>query len=95
MTPPLLTDDEIAAALAGLPGWQRDGGCLCRQYSFADFRAAFAFMGQVAVLAEALDHHPDWCNSWNRLDIRLSTHEAGGITARDVRLAGAINALDQ
>ena len=95
MTPPLLTDDEIAAALAGLPGWQRDGGCLRRQYAFADFRAAFAFMGQVAALAEAQDHHPDWCNSWNRLDIRLSTHEAGGITALDVRLAAAIDALEQ
>lgn len=83
------------AALASLPGWDydadRDG--LRRRFVFADFVAAFGFMTQVALLAEKADHHPEWSNVWNRVDILLTTHDAGGLSARDVKLAGAISAL--
>jgi 4a-hydroxytetrahydrobiopterin dehydratase len=83
------------AALTNLPGWDydadRDG--LCRRFVLADFVAAFGFMTQVALLAEKADHHPEWSNVWNRVDILLTTHDAGGLSARDVKLAGAISAL--
>lgn len=89
--PTRLTDAEIALALAGLPGWNRDGEHLVRAYRFKDFTHAFAFMTRVALLAEAADHHPDWSNVYNRVDIRLMTHDAGGLTTRDIALAAAID----
>ncbi|MFO6466132.1 4a-hydroxytetrahydrobiopterin dehydratase [Jannaschia sp. KMU-145] len=70
----------------------RDGG-LERRFVFADFAEAWAFMSRVALLAERHDHHPDWTNVWNRVDIRLTSHDAGGITDRDHRLAEAIDGL--
>ncbi len=74
-------------------GWEaRDGG-LHRELEFADFSQAFAFMTRVARLAEKLDHHPDWSNSWNRVTIDLTSHDVGGLTARDIRLAEGINQL--
>lgn len=76
-----------------LPGWTLDGEHLRRRFTFADFNAAFAFMTRVALLAEKADHHPEWSNVWNRVDIALTTHDAGGLTARDVKLATAIDAL--
>lgn len=87
------TETEIAAALAGLPRWSRDGGFLVRSLKFADFSAAFAFMARVALLAEKLDHHPDWSNSFNRVEIRLQSHDAGGLTQRDLRMAREIEAI--
>ena len=82
-------------ALASLPGWDydadRDG--LRRRFVFADLVAAFGFMAQVALIAEKADHHPEWSNVWNRVDILLTTHDAGGLSARDVALAAAISAL--
>lgn len=89
---PRLTDAEVALALTGLPGWNRDGEFLVRSYKFKDFAHAFAFMTRVAGLAEAADHHPEWSNVYNRVDIRLTTHDAGGLTGRDTELAAAIDA---
>ena len=89
--------DEAARTLAldKLSDWDyddaRDG--ISRIFLFADFSEAFAFMTRVALLAEAQDHHPEWSNVWNRVEILLTTHDAGGLSDRDVRLATAIDAL--
>jgi len=84
---------SLAALNAGLEQpWTLAGNTLAKTFVFADFPSAFAFMTRVALAAEKLDHHPDWTNAWNRVDVRLSTHEAGGITALDFRLAGLIEA---
>ena len=90
-----LNEEERAAALDALPDWDYDEArdALTRQFVFADFSEAFAFMARVALLAEKQDHHPEWSNVWNRVDILLTTHDAGGLSARDVRLAKAIDAL--
>lgn len=90
-----LTDVERAALATTLPGWAlADGGvAVKRDFRFRDFNEAWGFMARVALLAERHDHHPDWSNVWNQVSIRLSTHDAGGITERDVRLAQAIDAL--
>jgi 4a-hydroxytetrahydrobiopterin dehydratase len=79
-----------AAALGRLPGWSAvDGGrdAIRRTYRFADFNAAFGFMSRVALMAEKLDHHPEWFNVYNRVEVTLATHDAGGVTELDVRLA--------
>lgn len=88
-----LSDEERAAALEGLPGWRYDPAkrALHRDFSFADFSAAFAFMARAALAAEKADHHPDWSNSWNKVAVALSTHSAGGVTAKDVALAKAMD----
>ncbi|MEO6629408.1 MAG: 4a-hydroxytetrahydrobiopterin dehydratase [Aquihabitans sp.] len=75
------------------PGWELVDGHLHREFTFDDFAGAFSFMTKVAVEAERLDHHPDWSNSWNRVTIDLVSHDAGTVTARDVALAEAINAI--
>jgi len=95
MAIPRLTDDERDAALAALPQWQlrADGLAIVRTFRFANFSEAFAFMTRVALLAEAQDHHPEWFNVWNRLEITLTTHDAGGLSARDVKMATAIDAI--
>ncbi|WP_017667179.1 4a-hydroxytetrahydrobiopterin dehydratase [Sandarakinorhabdus sp. AAP62] len=87
--------DETARAALGhqVPGWQVDGEHLKRSFRFKDFSAAWGFMNRVALLAEAQDHHPEWFNVYNKVEIALTTHDAGGLSARDVRLAKAINAL--
>lgn len=79
---------DLAAA-----GWRWEVGALARSFRFRDFAAAFAFMTRVAALAEAANHHPDWRNMWNRVEIRLSTHSAGRVTEKDIRLAREIEAL--
>ncbi len=89
---PKLVDAEIELALQGLPGWNRDGDAIVRAYKFADFVHAFAFMTRVALLAEKADHHPEWSNVYNRVEVRLTTHDAGGLTQRDIDLARAIDA---
>ena len=85
---------EREAALAELPGWRwdeaRDG--LVRSFTFAGFADAFAFMTRVALLAEKADHHPEWSNVYNKVDVLLTTHDADGLSARDVELARAIGA---
>jgi len=75
------------------PGWTLDGKALLRNYRFKDFAEAFAFLARVAAHAEAVDHHPEFTSVWNRVDFRLTTHDAGGVTERDVALAKAIDAL--
>ncbi|HQT73192.1 MAG: 4a-hydroxytetrahydrobiopterin dehydratase [Acidiphilium sp. 37-67-22] len=92
---PRLTDAERAALVDLLPEWTlataRDA--IERRFTFANFSEAFAFMTRVALLAEAHDHHPEWSNVYNRVTILLSTHDAGGLSARDIRLAEAIDRL--
>lgn len=90
-----LTDDERAAALDELGDWDFDEArdALTRRFMFADFVQAFGFMARVALLAERADHHPEWSNVYNRVDIFLTTHDAGGLSARDVSLAREIDAL--
>ncbi len=74
-------------------GWERRDDRLHREIVFGNFREAFGFMSQVALLAEKADHHPDWSNSWNRVVIDLTSHDAGGVTERDIALAEAINEI--
>jgi 4a-hydroxytetrahydrobiopterin dehydratase len=90
-----LTDAERDKAVAGLPGWKYEAGAkaLIRDFKFRDFSEAFGFMARVALLAQAANHHPDWSNSYNKVSVRLSTHDAGGVTANDAALAAAISKL--
>jgi len=90
-----LTDEERAAALAALPEWRLsdDASGITRTFRFPDFVAAFGFMSQVALRAERADHHPEWSNVYNRVDIRLTTHDANGLSMRDVALAREIDAI--
>lgn len=89
-----LDTQQVRAKLAALPGWtlSEDGRSISRQFRFADFRAAFGFMTQVALAAERADHHPEWSNVYNRVDIRLTTHDAGGLTEHDFALAAIVDA---
>ena len=89
----LLTEDEITARLAGLPGWTRAGDEITATFSRADFRDSLLFVGAVAYLAEAANHHPDVAIAWDKVTLTLSTHSAGGLTAADFALAGKISAL--
>ncbi|OAN57897.1 4a-hydroxytetrahydrobiopterin dehydratase [Sphingobium sp. TCM1] len=90
-----LNEAERAVALADLPEWTPAAGPegISRRFIFADFNAAFGFMTRVAILAEKADHHPEWSNVYNRVDILLTTHDAGGLSRRDIDLAHAIDAL--
>ena len=91
----LIEADALEEQLKALPGWQLDaaGKSLSKSFVFADFSACFGVMSRIALAAEKLDHHPDWSNVWNRLDIRLSTHDAGGLTGLDMQLARQIDQL--
>ena len=86
---------EREKALSGIAGWRYDAAAdaLSRDFKFKDFSEAFAFMTRVALLAEAANHHPEWSNVYNKVSIRLTTHDAGGVTARDLALAKAIDGL--
>lgn len=90
-----LDDAERTAAIGKLGGWAYDDAvqALTRNFKFKDFSEAFGFMTRVALLAEAANHHPEWSNVYNKVAIRLTTHDAGGVTAKDVALAEAIDAL--
>ena len=90
-----LSEDERTAALDTLDEWDYDEArdALTRRFVFSDFVEAFGFMTRVAILAEKADHHPEWSNVYNLVDVLLTTHDAGGLSARDVALAGAIDAL--
>ncbi|CAA7620169.1 putative pterin-4-alpha-carbinolamine dehydratase [Candidatus Terasakiella magnetica] len=83
-----------AAALSQLPAWAEcpDRDAITRLIQFKDFAAAFSFMTRIALTAERINHHPEWFNVWNRVEITLSTHDAGGLTDKDTRLARAIDA---
>lgn len=93
MAAPLLSPEAIASLAAALPGWQVAEGRLERTFRFADFNEAFGFMARVALAAEALGHHPEWSNVWNRVTIALTTHDSGGLTALDQALAERISAI--
>ena len=84
-----LAATERAAALGGLGGWSEaeDRDAIQKSFRFENFNAAFAFMASVAMMAEKMDHHPEWLNVYDRVEVTLSTHEAGGVTERDIRLA--------
>jgi 4a-hydroxytetrahydrobiopterin dehydratase len=87
-----LSADEIASRLTSLAGWEQLGDTLCKQYAFADFKSAMTFANRVAAIAEELDHHPDILIEYDTVTLTLSSHDAGGITARDFRLAARIDA---
>lgn len=91
----ILSETEIHQALADLPGWRIKREKLHREYQFADFVHAFGFMAAAAVTVEAMNHHPDWSNVWNRVTVDLTTHDAGGVTGMDVELATKLEALAQ
>ena len=88
-----LTDEETQVALVRLPSWKPVNGKLHREYQFPDFVNAFGFMAAVALVAEAAGHHPEWFNVYNQVRIDLATHEANGITHKDVELASRIEAI--
>ncbi len=88
-----LPDDRLQAAVADLEGWEVDDGALHRRFELSDFVEAFGFMARVALVAEKANHHPDWSNSWNVVDIHLVDHQAGGISAKDLDLARTIDGL--
>jgi 4a-hydroxytetrahydrobiopterin dehydratase len=90
-----LTGEQIASALASLAGWSLENGKLHREYRFPDFVHAFGFMAASAVAIEAMNHHPEWFNVWNRVVVDLTTHDAGGVTQKDVRLAEKLEAIAQ
>jgi 4a-hydroxytetrahydrobiopterin dehydratase len=81
-------------ALKNLPQWQEVSSrdAIARKFTFKDFNAAFAFMTRVALLAEKMDHHPEWFNVYNKVDVTLSTHDAGGVTEKDITMAKAMEA---
>jgi 4a-hydroxytetrahydrobiopterin dehydratase len=90
-----LDEAARAQALDELGEWDYDDArdAITRQFLFKDFSEAFGFMTRIALLAEVQDHHPEWSNVWNRVDILLTTHDAGGLSARDVAMAQAIDGL--
>ena len=78
---------NAADAVRRLPDWAAGDDAITRTYRFRDFGSAFAFMTRVAIHAEAANHHPEWSNVWNRVEVRLTTHDAGGVTQKDIDLA--------
>jgi 4a-hydroxytetrahydrobiopterin dehydratase len=88
-----LTDAEITSAVAHIPGWTVANAKLHREFKFADFAHAFGFMATAAPLIEKMGHHPEWANVYNRVTVDLTTHDAGGITKKDVDLAIVLEAI--
>jgi 4a-hydroxytetrahydrobiopterin dehydratase len=91
--PPLLSETDVKARLAAHPAWTIQGGRLHREFRFAGFSEAFGFMARVALAAEKLDHHPDWSNVFDRVVVSLHTHDAGGLTDLDFRLAAEMDRI--
>ncbi len=91
--PALLTDDELDSWLLQHPSWQRDGLMLKRSLEFANFSEAFGFMTRAAILAEKLNHHPEWFNVYNKVDIALTTHDVGGLSEYDLQFATAVDEM--
>jgi len=87
------TEKEIKKSLTQLRGWQFNGNSIVKTFSFNNFKETFAAMTQIAFEAEAQNHHPDWKNVYNQLEIQLNTHDAGGVTEKDIKLAKTIDAL--
>jgi 4a-hydroxytetrahydrobiopterin dehydratase len=90
---PALAEDEVRQRLGDLPGWEVVDGKLHREVKLADFSEAFGFMARVALVAEKMNHHPDWSNSWNTVTIDIVSHSDGGITEQCLELATRINKL--
>jgi 4a-hydroxytetrahydrobiopterin dehydratase len=92
---PELTEDEVKQLLADYPGWEltREGKAIQRTFQFADFSEAWGFMNRVALIAEGHDHHPEWFNVYAKVEITLTTHDAGGLSIRDAKMARAIDQL--
>jgi 4a-hydroxytetrahydrobiopterin dehydratase len=84
----------VDIALAELEGWTNDGDAITKTYAFEDFRAAMDFMQRAAGPIDEANHHPEWTNVYNRVDVRLSSHDAGGITDRDINLAKTLDSLE-
>jgi 4a-hydroxytetrahydrobiopterin dehydratase len=93
--PHKLTADERKAALAKLPGWSEVSGrdAISRKFEFKDFNQAFGFMTRAALVAEKMDHHPEWFNVYKTVEVTLSTHDAGGVTGLDIKLAEAMDKI--
>jgi 4a-hydroxytetrahydrobiopterin dehydratase len=91
--PAKLADHEIQARMNGLSGWKIQDGKLHREFEFTDFVGAFRFISGVALIAERMDHHPEWSNVYNRVVVDLTTHDAGGLTDLDFELAAAVDSL--
>ena len=89
----LLEKSELEEAISKFPKWEYQEESLKRDFIFSDFREAFEFMVQVAEIAETLNHHPDWSNSWNKVSIAISTHSAGGLTALDLKFVEKVEML--
>ena len=88
-----LSEDELRNELETLGGWSLQNGKLHREFRFQDFNEAFGFMTRVALIAEPMEHHPEWFNVWNGVVVDLSTHDSGGITSLDVQLARKMNGI--
>ena len=90
-----LTGEARKSALAGLPGWSEVSGrdAIAKTFVFKDFNEAFGFMSRAALVAEKHDHHPDWRNVYKTVEVVLATHDAGGVTSKDIELAKAMNAI--
>ena len=90
-----LAGEALAAAVAELDGWTPAEGreAIVKTYTFADFNAAFGWMSRAALMAERMDHHPEWFNVYNRVEVTLTSHDAGGVSDRDVRLAKFLDSL--
>lgn len=93
--PKILTSEERKAALDRLDRWKAIEGrdAISREFSFPDFNAAFGFMTRVALVAEKMNHHPEWTNVWNRVEVTVTSHDAGGLTERDIKLAEAMDRI--
>lgn len=90
---PRLEPDELRDALASLPNWHVENGKLRREYRFGDFVTAWGFLSRAALVVQAMDHHPEWANVYDRVTVELVTHDSGGVTRRDVELATALERL--
>lgn len=88
-----LSGDQARERLAAVPGWDLDGEALVRTFTFDDFARAFGFMASAAVVAEKMNHHPEWSNVYNRVTVRLSTHDVGGLSELDFELAARMSDL--
>lgn len=86
-----LSQEEIEDALSKLEGWQMDEGKLKKNYECKNFAEAFSFMMRVALIAEEMDHHPEWCNSWNKVEMVLTTHSLGAVSSLDVEFARRVD----
>jgi 4a-hydroxytetrahydrobiopterin dehydratase len=95
VTPKTLSADARKTALGKLKGWSdaKGGNAIAKSFEFKDFNQAFGFMARVALVAEKMDHHPEWFNVYKKVDVTLSTHDAGGVTEKDIKLAEAMEKI--